>query len=63
MPIYEYECEKCGERFEMFCSISDSDKAVQCPVCGENQVHKILSAFGISGSGSGCAPTPSGGST
>jgi putative FmdB family regulatory protein len=30
MPTYEYECQKCGHRFEVFQSINDSPKKI-CP--------------------------------
>ena len=63
MPIYEYKCKKCDEKFEMFRSISGSDNDVCCPVCGEKDVERLISAFGVSSSGGGCAPSPYGGST
>lgn len=33
MPIYEYECQKCGEKFEQYRPLSASDEAVKCPRC------------------------------
>jgi putative FmdB family regulatory protein len=33
MPIYEYECERTGRRFEVFQKMSD-DPIMQCPECG-----------------------------
>lgn len=30
MPTYEYECQKCGHRFEVFQSIKDAPKK-SCP--------------------------------
>lgn len=36
MPIYEYECTRCGETFELFQSIKDPAKktlAVDCAEC------------------------------
>lgn len=30
MPNYDYECEKCGERFEVFQSMNDA-KLTDCP--------------------------------
>jgi putative FmdB family regulatory protein len=35
MPIYEYECRVCGEEFESFRGISEDDRKVTCPMCGE----------------------------
>ena len=62
MPIYEYECEKCGEKFELRRSFSDSDREIKCPKCGEQKAKRAISVFASSGSmDSGCAPAPSGG--
>jgi len=43
MPIYEYRCRKCGEKFESFRAISDSDDNVECPKCGEKDARRIIS--------------------
>jgi putative FmdB family regulatory protein len=32
MPTYEYECQKCGHRFELFQSMKDPPKK-RCPKC------------------------------
>lgn len=32
MPTYEYECEKCGHRFEAFQSMTD-EPLRECPTC------------------------------
>jgi putative FmdB family regulatory protein len=34
MPIYEYECEKCGDKFEYFLRWGGDEKNVKCPKCG-----------------------------
>lgn len=58
MPIYEYRCPSCDERFEEL--VRRSDAAVACPSCGTAEVERLLSVFaGIGGSGSSPAPTPS----
>lgn len=52
MPTYEYECESCSKRFEVFQKMSD-EPIKQCPDCG-NTVRKVLSAgIGISFQGKG----------
>ena len=56
MPIYEYECPKCGERFELRSSMSDSDNEIKCPKCGTKRPKRILSLFGTNPSGKNCAP-------
>jgi putative FmdB family regulatory protein len=51
MPLYEYECETCGHRFEKIQKFSDplEDK---CPTCG-GHVHKLISSPAIQFKGSG----------
>ncbi|HQQ76500.1 MAG TPA: zinc ribbon domain-containing protein, partial [Thermoanaerobaculia bacterium] len=51
MPLYEYECAKCGERIEVIRSFSDPPLVV-CPECG-GALTKLLSspAFQFKGSG------------
>jgi putative FmdB family regulatory protein len=52
MPIYEFRCQACGHRFERLQKMSDADPDT-CPVCGEKQVGRMLSApsFRLAGSG------------
>jgi putative FmdB family regulatory protein len=52
MPIYEYECEACGNRFELIQRLSD-EPIVICPRCGEPKVHKLMSSPAIQFKGSG----------
>ena len=51
MPLYEYECDSCGHRFEVIQKFSDAlvDK---CPKCGST-VHKLISSPAIQFKGSG----------
>jgi len=51
MPLYEYECEACGHRFEVIRKFSDAPLE-RCPKCG-GAVHKLQSApaFHLKGSG------------
>jgi putative FmdB family regulatory protein len=46
MPIYEYECTKCGERFELRRSIADRDADVECPECHDEHPRRLCSMFG-----------------
>ena len=43
MPIYEYECRKCGEEFESFRGLFDNDSKVTCPTCGEKEPKRRMS--------------------
>jgi putative FmdB family regulatory protein len=51
MPLYEYQCDACGHRFEKIQKFSDAPIAV-CPECG-GPVHKLLSSPAIQFKGSG----------
>lgn len=52
MPIYEYECEKCGKRFEYLQRIDEEPKKI-CP-CGKGgKLRRVLSAPAIRFKGSG----------
>jgi putative FmdB family regulatory protein len=42
MPTYEYECLKCGHRFELFQSITEEPRK-RCPVC-RGKVRRLLGA-------------------
>lgn len=52
MPIYEYECSKCGHYLEALQKFSDSPLR-QCPECGKRALERLVSApmFRLSGSG------------
>ncbi len=45
MPIYEYECKKCCERFEVLQKAGDTNEGLNCPKCGEDKPERLLSAF------------------
>jgi putative FmdB family regulatory protein len=51
MPLYEYECDACGRRFERIQKFSDPPETV-CPTCG-GAVRKLLSSPAIQFKGSG----------
>ena len=51
MPLYEYECEACGNRFERIQKLSDPPVG-ECPKCG-GVVRKLISSPAIQFNGSG----------
>jgi putative FmdB family regulatory protein len=51
MPLYEYECDDCGHRFEKIQKFSDPLEDT-CPKCG-GPVHKLMSSPAIQFKGSG----------
>jgi putative FmdB family regulatory protein len=54
MPNYDYECEKCAERFEIFQSMNDA-KLTDCPQpeCGGNVKRLLGTGGGIIFKGAG----------
>ncbi|MDK1031862.1 MAG: zinc ribbon domain-containing protein [Planctomycetia bacterium] len=45
MPIYEFECMKCGEGFEeLFRSVSERRRP-SCPQCSSKRLRKRVSVF------------------
>jgi putative FmdB family regulatory protein len=51
MPLYEYQCKKCGHRFERIQRFSDP-LVKRCPQCG-GKVEQVLSAPAVQFKGSG----------
>lgn len=52
MPIYEYECVKCGHRLEAFQKMSDAP-LTDCPECRNPNLQKLISAAGFQLKGTG----------
>ena len=52
MPLYEYECEACGHRFEVIQKLSDGPPAA-CPKCGKGPLQRLLSSPAIQFKGTG----------
>ena len=52
MPIYEYECQKCGHTLEALQKFSDKPLR-ECTECGRHQLIRLVSApmFRLAGSG------------
>src|SRR6267143_6026921 len=51
MPLYEYECKKCGHRFEKILKFSDKPMK-KCPDCG-GAVEQLISAPTVQFKGAG----------
>ncbi|NLG33630.1 MAG: zinc ribbon domain-containing protein [Syntrophomonadaceae bacterium] len=44
MPIFDYVCQNCANRFDLIISNSKKD-GVKCPKCGSANVQQLLSLF------------------
>lgn len=58
MPLFEYECKKCGNRFEKLV-LHESDKVV-CTMCFSDKVEKLFSPFSIEIADAICGKVPKG---
>ena len=52
MPLYEYQCEACGQRFEVIQKFSDPPADV-CAHCGKGPVARLVSSPAIQFKGTG----------
>ena len=55
MPIFEYQCSRCGRAFELI--ILRASQPVGCPSCGSESVERVLSTFAASSESSRQAST------
>jgi len=51
MPLYEYICQDCGNRFDALRSYKDADQPISCSVCASQQTKRALSVFNAHSSG------------
>jgi putative FmdB family regulatory protein len=42
MPIYDFECERCGARFEELVAVGET---VACPSCGAESARRLFSSL------------------
>ncbi|RKY88404.1 zinc ribbon domain-containing protein [candidate division KSB1 bacterium] len=48
MPIYEYRCRNCDEKFEILIRSEQDEKNLSCSECGSKDVMRLYSMFGFS---------------
>lgn len=63
MPIFDFECKTCGNKFDLMIANKDKDK-VKCPQCGSAEIKQLLSLFATSSGSSSsdsCSGCPSAG--
>jgi putative FmdB family regulatory protein len=58
MPIYEYECKECGQRFEKMQPVT-AEPLTECINCGKGPVRRVFHPVGVIFKGSGWYVTDS----
>ena len=50
MPIYEFRCRKCNNKFEeLISSVNNSSQKILCPKCGTYNPERLMSTFNSKG--------------
>ncbi len=46
MPLYEYQCKKCGKAFEVTATIKEKVAGLEliCPKCGSHEARQLITA-------------------
>jgi putative FmdB family regulatory protein len=57
MPVYQYACLSCAERFERLVM---GQARPACPTCGSDDLERLLSVFAV-GAGARREPAPAAG--
>ena len=58
MPIFDYLCNSCGQKFDVMIKNNEKD-SVQCPQCQSKEVKQQLSIFSSANKSAAKAPMPS----
>ena len=45
MPIYEYQCKKCSQEFEVLLRSGDKESSLTCPKCQSKKIKRLMSSF------------------
>ncbi len=61
MPLFEYKCRECGERFEKLVGMNPLPGSIVCPRCESTEVAKQYSTFATMAAstrngGAACSP-------
>ena len=60
MPIYEYRCQNCSDKFELLRRLGSNDDDVVCPKC-KGKAQRLISTFASFSKDQSGMTTPIGG--
>ncbi len=61
MPIYEYRCRDCGDRFEVLQRLGEGADSLTCGGCGAGSLEKQFSTFATASSAASAGAADGGG--
>ena len=47
MPLFSYECQKCGNTFDLLIGMTVEKSKMECPKCQSKNIVKLISAPNI----------------
>jgi putative FmdB family regulatory protein len=48
VPIYEFQCQKCGKEFSLVLSLKQyEEKAFACPACQAKEVEPLVTSTNV----------------
>ena len=48
MPIYEFQCQKCGKEFSLVLPVKEYEqKGFACPACQTKEVEQLVTATNV----------------
>jgi len=59
MPLYDYQCNKCGETFEVSATIREKIAGLEvvCPKCGSHKARQLLTTAAVLHGGKEVSPS------
>ena len=47
MPVYEFQCQDCGKKFEIVATLAEKEAGLDptCPKCGRKRARQVFSRF------------------
>ena len=47
MPVYEFQCQDCGKKFETVATLAEKEAGLDpaCPKCGRHRARQVFSRF------------------
>ena len=47
--IYEYECNNCGETFDVWATLAEKEKGIKpvCPKCNSDDTYQVLGSVNV----------------